>query len=412
MFFFRLLFGFACLFIFTNCGTGSGSPVPPTELPSNDSPANTQITSNDLLDVESLSKAVLWNENPLVVLSESSTELCQVNVGNVSSSGICINPLNVKGTSTQVLLRDLSGTLGTNTSDPSILYTSDTTALVELGMGDFNFLEPTTMGGPTDLSDFDATNVWDIIDIETNSMDVTAFIKNQYWTVRFVFTSNPITLDSEVQGCGYTAEQLALMETSTRYLFTDMDVYRGDILLCRKDTLDDDCLFSSDWSWYDLDLQTFTNTRPTNPLQHDWTSQLSEICTSPESLNLSDYNFYGSFSQEFNLSATYDGCHVNFSYTDPSTSITTTGNTLNTTFDFTTEASVIIPSSSAYQANDTQLDTLTAAEVLNLITFKQMLIRSGEIVPTAIMRDAALNVNPTITITQDEDAPCADLIGQ
>ncbi len=395
------------LLILSACSStgGSGAPVPPTELPSNSGPASSYLSSSNLISVESLSRSVLWNFNPAITPTSATTACTVTDSDNNVVSGTCINPINITGYALQVDILDLGGTQGTGASGPARLFAGDTTTGERWGYAPFDFADPVAMAGTPNLPDFNDSYRWDHVNVEANNLDVVAFIKDQYWHIRMVFTSSPVTLETAVQNCGIEQNTYDALATYTRYLSDTIDFYRGDILLCRKDSSTDTCT-DTDWQWYDLDSNQFTSTRPSNPLQHDWTAN-DVSCSLDEnnrpSINEGHYDLFAE-TEEYYLTGEYSNCYIDFTYIDPDTSESSSGNTLSAEFDFDSESSVFLPNIS-----NSTLSSSSNNEILNAFIFKQMYIRNSFDDPDAIVDGIAnLTAEPTIAVSQDDNADCVE----
>lgn len=84
-----------------------------------------------------------------------------------------------------------------------------------------------------------------------------------YYTLRYVFFTQPINEESVVSSCGVDSHALANWETGTKIL-GERNIYRNDVLLCKKTTESDVCE-DDDFQWIDKTTagnEAFASTRP------------------------------------------------------------------------------------------------------------------------------------------------------
>jgi hypothetical protein len=210
-----------------------------------------------------------------VVPADSAAGVCAVRDGAVT--GVCITPDSARGWAEKINLAP-PGNQNTNNCGPGRLLAVNSTTDVGgpfRGGGAFDLEETRPIGGQSNLECQDYRAVtWAALAVTMPHLDVDFVAGGRRFTVRFVFESNPITLEPPVAACG-------LDETYVReYEYKPgVELRRGDVLACVADPSAAPCE-DADFRFVDLDAQALTATRPAQPLTMAYMEAL-EVASAP-----------------------------------------------------------------------------------------------------------------------------------
>lgn len=402
-----LLFLFSLL-VTVNCGGttgGSSSPTPPSQIPIATLPmgqlstSNIVLTSDNLTSIDGAISAFLYGVDygDFEPRFETNGENCHAEGNQESTDGLCITPINISGYASSVGLGRSGG------GAPVRLFGSTLGSISldrngELEVSPFDFQDRISMEGESSIQDDTGSGSWDLLQVYTAYMDVQLQINDEFWTVRYAFISQQPASESTIESCveDHYFESIQANSGLLAEGETEGSYKKGDKMLCVKSSASETCA-DSDFQWLDLDSGSFVSTRPSNPLQHEWANNEDVTCSQDDpgyDINLGFYDIYATIENPFELSAEYNTCYPTFTYTDPNTNETTTGNTLNAEFDFDMTGSV-------YLREMTETETETNAEIFQSLYFKQMYLRDQLAEPAAPGDELALSVTANISVTED-----------
>jgi hypothetical protein len=392
--------------LMTGCG-GASSPSIPSQTPTGSLPmgelqsSSVVLASNNLFDADALINEVLF--------AESAPSDCTVIGAGQGATGSCLTPLNMTGYASSINLGSSEST-GPARLFGSTSYDISLDRHGELEVSPFDLKEPITIRANTNLEDQPEGIAWTTVSVFTAVLDVQAEIKNQYWTVRFAFVSQQPADEEMFESCIDDEHYLERIRENSGLLAdgeTTGTYRKGDLMVCIKNTPDEACT-DGDFSWLDTDTGLFAAVRPENPLQHAFAQEYEPSCEAGSpgyEISLGGYDLLASFDHPFELSATMEeSCLRDFTYTDPLSQETTTGNTLEAEFDYDMVDAVFLED---IDSND--ISSTSDEDLLRAFTLQQIWIRSTYDDPTAaIGNDASLSAEPTITVSQNNALECLD----
>jgi hypothetical protein len=196
-----------------------------------------------------------------VAPADSAVAACAVRDGQMP--GVCITPDSARGWAEKIVLTP-PGNQNTNTCGPGRLLAVNSTSDVggpARGGGAFDLAETRPIGGQSNLECEEYREVtWASLSVTMPHLDVDFVAGDRRFTVRFVFESNPITLEPPVAACGLDATYVREYEYKP-----GLELRRGDVLACVADPSAPPCE-DADFRFVDLDAQALTDTRPANLL--------------------------------------------------------------------------------------------------------------------------------------------------
>jgi hypothetical protein len=210
-----------------------------------------------------------------VAPAESAAGACAVLGGAVS--GVCITPDSARGWAEKIALA-APGNQSPATCGPGRLLAVNSTSDVggpARGGGAFDLAETRPIGGQSNLECEGYRDVtWGALSVTMPHLDVDFVAGGRRFTVRFVFESNPITLEPPVAGCGLDENYVREYEYRP-----GVELRRGDVLACVADPSAPSCE-DGDFLFVDLDAQSLTDTRPAHPLTMAYMEAM-EVASAP-----------------------------------------------------------------------------------------------------------------------------------
>lgn len=262
-------------------------------------------------------------------------------------SGACRTPTRVAGYVGAVMLAasepDARGLGPARLLGRSVHLGIDRDGIVEVAP--FDLAAPTTIPGEDALGGFEGVR-HDILGLGLAQLDVQVAVGGVFWNLRFNFVSQPLTLEPEYLTCldEHVRERYA---ASSKIDPMGPDLYRGDVLVCKKSSSEETCTWS-DYQWYDTASRSFTSERPPSPWSFRDLLQppTCDSETQPDgsvrsNADANGHKLWAELMTPFELSAEYRCGGARYSHNDGGE--TTAGSAIDSRIDFEMSNFVFFP---------------------------------------------------------------------
>jgi hypothetical protein len=192
---------------------------------------------------------------------DSLARACSVRGG--AMAGVCITPDSARGWAEKIGLSPSDNRNPASCGPGRLLAVNGFTDVggPPRGGGPFDLADTMPIGGQSNLECEEYRDVtWGALSVTMPHLDVDFVAGGRRFTVRFVFESNPITLETPVAGCGLDDSYVAQYEYKP-----GVELHRGDVLACVDDVSAAPCQ-DGDFRFVDLDGPALVAARPANPL--------------------------------------------------------------------------------------------------------------------------------------------------